>query len=271
MFSIGEFSKLTGLTVKTLRYYHEQDLLAPTRVDTGTGYRSYDESKIETARCIVALRDLGFSIADTKAILADHDQDSTLIDFLQSRKKAIQDRIDSDRKTLQLLDSIIAVESAAGERSTANAFEVTEDQVQPILIASLRHQGAYEECGKQFGRIGRRFGRHLCGRAMLLCYDEDYREEADFAVAFPIRKGKSIGEIQVHELPGGKSLSLMHRGPYATIRRSYSKLLRAAKRAGVSYDLPTHEIYHKGPGMLLRGNPEKYLTEIRLMISEVAP
>ena len=39
MFSIGEFSKITGLTVKTLRYYHEEGVLVPSHVDGQTGYR----------------------------------------------------------------------------------------------------------------------------------------------------------------------------------------------------------------------------------------
>ncbi|MEX2120445.1 MAG: MerR family DNA-binding transcriptional regulator [Pirellulales bacterium] len=38
-FSIGEFSKITGLTVKTLRFYHEQGLLVPSCVGEETGYR----------------------------------------------------------------------------------------------------------------------------------------------------------------------------------------------------------------------------------------
>ena len=48
VFSIGEFSKITGLTIKTLRFYHEQGLLTPTTVDEETGYRYYAEAKIES-------------------------------------------------------------------------------------------------------------------------------------------------------------------------------------------------------------------------------
>ena len=62
MFTIGEFSKVTGMTVKTLRFYHEAGLLAPTMVDEQTGYRYYDESKIETARVIAYLRGLEFPV-----------------------------------------------------------------------------------------------------------------------------------------------------------------------------------------------------------------
>jgi hypothetical protein len=57
MFSIGEFSKLTQLTVKTLRFYHEEGLLIPAFVDPDTGYRYYDQSHLETAlvSCVLCL------------------------------------------------------------------------------------------------------------------------------------------------------------------------------------------------------------------------
>jgi DNA-binding transcriptional MerR regulator len=47
---IGEFSKVTGLSVKTLRFYHEKGILVPSSVDEATGYRFYDSSKVEKAR-----------------------------------------------------------------------------------------------------------------------------------------------------------------------------------------------------------------------------
>jgi DNA-binding transcriptional MerR regulator len=53
VFSIGEFSKIAGLSIKTLRFYHEEGLLAPALVDERTGYRYYDHGRVEKARTIV--------------------------------------------------------------------------------------------------------------------------------------------------------------------------------------------------------------------------
>lgn len=66
MFNIGEFSKLTQLSIKTLRFYHEEGLLAPACVDPDTGYRYYDERQIDGARAIVYLRSLEFSLSEIK-------------------------------------------------------------------------------------------------------------------------------------------------------------------------------------------------------------
>ena len=77
MFSIGEFSKITGLTVKTLRFYHEQGLLVPSPIDEETGYRYYAPAKVETARAITFLRGLDFGVSEIREILARTDEDGT--------------------------------------------------------------------------------------------------------------------------------------------------------------------------------------------------
>lgn len=56
MFSIGEFSTVSGIPVRTLRFYHEVGLLVPASVDSQTNYRRYDERNLEMAKVIVALR-----------------------------------------------------------------------------------------------------------------------------------------------------------------------------------------------------------------------
>lgn len=63
MFSIGEFSKITALSVKSLRIYHDKGLLIPANIDSFTGYRYYDDDNFETAKTIRTLRQLDFSLA----------------------------------------------------------------------------------------------------------------------------------------------------------------------------------------------------------------
>ena len=62
----------------------------------------------------------------------------------------------------------------------------------------------------------------------------------------PVRKGSSSNQIDARELPGGICVSLIHKGPYEGLRESYKK----------------------GPGMILKGNPKNYLTEIQVLIEE---
>ena len=74
--------------------------------------------------------------------------------------------------------------------------------------------------------------------------------------------------IAVRELPGGRCVSLLHRGPYDQLGRSYASVLEYVRGKGYEVVLPTREIYHKGPGMIFRGNPKNYLTEIQMLTRE---
>src|SRR5574339_582645 len=64
MIRIGDFSKLSRVSVKTLRYYDETGLLKPVHVDPFTGYRLYEYSQLSTLHRILALKDLGFSLEE---------------------------------------------------------------------------------------------------------------------------------------------------------------------------------------------------------------
>ena len=61
---IGEFARLTHLSVRTLRRYHDADLLVPATVDELTGYRYYAADQISTAQVIHRLRELDVPLAD---------------------------------------------------------------------------------------------------------------------------------------------------------------------------------------------------------------
>ncbi len=265
MFSIGEFSKITGLTVKTLRFYHEQGVLTPSSVDDQTGYRYYGESKIEAARVVCKLRELDFSLADIAEMLKQFEDDADILDFLESQKRTIQARMQADRHISRSLDQIITKEREARVAMQQTEFQVEEKAVDDLLIAGVRMQGKYSECGKGFGRIGRKFGMQLNGKPLMLCYDSEYKEDdADFEPCMPIKKGNSTDEISVRTLAGGRCASLLHKGPYEELSRSYEVILRYMKEKGYKITRPTREVYIKGPGMIFRGNPKKYLTEIQV-------
>ncbi len=148
-------------------------------------------------------------------------------------------------------------------------FEVEEKELASMLIAGVRMQGKYSDCGRGFGLIGKKMGRAICGKPFCLHYDSEYREEnADFEACMPIRRRQEVEGIAVRDLPGGRCVALLHQGPYEALGRSYAKILEYVKSRGYEVALPTREVYLKGPGMIFKGNPQKYLTEIQLPLKE---
>ena len=71
MLTIGDFSRMTHLSVKALRHYHDMGVLEPAAVDPFTGYRSYDTSQVGSAQVIRRLRDLGMPLDSIAAMTAE--------------------------------------------------------------------------------------------------------------------------------------------------------------------------------------------------------
>jgi DNA-binding transcriptional MerR regulator len=272
-YNIGEFSTISGIPVRTLRFYHEERLLIPASVDAETGYRSYDERNLEVANVIVALRGLEFSLDQIREILADNTDDEDILAHLERQRDAMAQRLQHYRNIVKRIDEIISYEREARELSSMSkpAFEIEERDVAPQLIAGVRLTGRYSEMGKTFGTICKRLGRHIAGKPMCLYYDGEYREEdADFEPCVPVRKEIEVDGLSIRELPPARCVTLVHRGPYEELRRSYARIMKYTKDRGYAIKLPTREVYLKGPGMIFRGNPKKYLTEIQLPIENHA-
>lgn len=267
MLTIGEFSKVTGLTVKTLRFYHEEGLLTPTVVDPQTSYRYYDPAQIETARAIAYLRGLEMPLAEIAQILRNRGDEERILDTLKRHKGAIEAKVKHLRKIARSLDQYISQEQEAIAMATTN-YEVQEKNLAPMLIGGIRMKGRYCDCGKGFGQIGRKLGRYIAGQPFLLHYDCEYKEnDADFEACFPIRQAKAVEGVSVRELAGGRCLSLLHKGPYDQLGHSYARIFKHVKEKGLTPVIPTREVYIKGPGMLFKGNPKNYLTEIQVPVA----
>jgi DNA-binding transcriptional MerR regulator/effector-binding domain-containing protein len=268
LFSIGEFSRITGLTVKTLRFYHEEGLLTPVLVDRQTGYRYYEHGQIETARLIGFLRGLEFPVADIREILASQTEDEHVLELIQRHKEQLEEKVRRYRKAARSLEHFLESERNVRQMATQPPYAVDEKDLPGMLIAAVRMKGKYSDCGKGFSALGGRFGRYINGKPFLLHHDAEYKEDdADFEACFPVRDGAPpTNGVTVRQLSGGRCVSLLHKGPYEQLGSSYAIILRYIKDKGYQPLLPSREVYLKGPGMIFRGNPRNYLTEIQIPI-----
>jgi DNA-binding transcriptional MerR regulator len=269
MFSIGEFSRITSLSVKALRLYHEKGVLAPAKVDQESGYRYYDGGSVDRARIITRLKTMDFSLEDIREMLENCDDEADIVAFLEEHKGEILEQMSRYRNILSSLNLIIHKEKESRMTEKNCPFEVEEKEVESFLMAGVRYKGKYEDCGKAFAKIGRSMGRYICGKPFNLYYDNCYKEDdADIESGMPVRKGKGGEGVEVRLLEGGRCLSLIHKGPYDELSRSYGKITAYVKENGCKTSLPGREIYIKGPGMIFKGNPKNYLTEIQLMLQD---
>lgn len=267
-FSIGEFSRITTLSIKSLRLYHEKGILVPSEVDPSSGYRYYDEHDVETARSVKVLREFDFSLAEIKDLLDACDDESDALLQLQEKLASLESKIDRYRDISRSIRSIIEFEKEA-KMSKSRQFEIEEKELNTILVAGHRMRGRYEDIGKGLGLVCRKMGRYANGKPMTLYYDGEHKEDdANFEPCVPVRKGKDANDIHVRELKGGKCVCLIHKGPYETLTESYQRVFGYLNAKGYKALCPTREVYRKGPGLIFKGNPKNYLTEIQVLIEE---
>ena len=98
MRTVKEISKLTGISVRTLHYYHEIGLLPPTQVSKA-GYRLYDDKALETLRQILFFRELDMPLKEIQKILQSPDFDRKTI--LKSQRKMLE--LKKERLDLSLI------------------------------------------------------------------------------------------------------------------------------------------------------------------------
>lgn len=145
-FSIGEFSKITTLSVKSLRLYHEKGILIPAEVDKFTKYRYYNEVNYEKACSIKILREHDFSLTEIKDILDECREEYDMLEQIKEKLSEVKNKIDRYKEISQSLENIIKQEKE-NIMKTKQEFDVEEKEISTILIAGHRMKGKYQDVG----------------------------------------------------------------------------------------------------------------------------
>ncbi|WHY82285.1 MerR family transcriptional regulator [Siminovitchia fortis] len=105
-YSIGEFSKLTGVTQRALRYYDEKNLLKPSKISE-SGRRYYQDKDMAPLQQIVSLKYLGFTLEDIEPLLKD--QKANLQDSLKFQKKLMIQKQEHLNQVIKALEHAIEI------------------------------------------------------------------------------------------------------------------------------------------------------------------
>lgn len=191
MFQIGEFSRITRVTVDTLRYYDAIGLLKPVKVDPFTGYRYYSAKQLMSLNRILALKEIGFSLEEIARIL----QEKLTNDELRGMLKAQLVQAERDEQTAQLRrERILARLNYLKSEDHMPTYEVTLKSVGKLTIAAIRDvvptiEQMPKRCSEMFDTIERwlRANGLSVGPSMTIYYNEGFaRENIDTECAFII-------------------------------------------------------------------------------------
>ncbi len=264
-YSIGDFSKISRLGIKTLRYYHEIGLLIPNRIDKFSSYRYYDEKCLGRVETINRLKELDFSLDTIKEILENQRDDQSLIQYMKTRLSEVDRQITEYATIREKLEAFIQVESSIPEP----VGEVSIKEVPEIFIASIQYKGQYSDIDQHMTRLYGIFGTVTNGPPFCLYHDEHHADEnMNIECCLPITRKMPAAGIKFHTLPGARMVSMMHEGDYANIWKAYQKIVDYLNKRDLPIRPPSREIYLRGKGKILPGDPERYLTEIQFLLKE---
>ncbi len=243
MISIGQFSKICAVSVKTLRHYDKIGLLKPAVVDEWTGYRYYDESQFKVMLSISRLKRYGFSLSEIKSFL-DSDDKGALLSMLHLRMGEIITEVRHKEMLIKELSDIIRSFERTGEiMNYQSNYEVTVAESDKIFILSTRQRMAVEEFGKYYGRLFEKTAKEKIKPNGIVCavyHDKEWNEkDSDIEVGIGIEdESKANGYIG-----GCLCATTVHKGSYANLPEAYASVLKWINDNGYEIASPPYEIY----------------------------
>jgi len=147
-------------------------------------------------------------------------------------------------------------------------YKIEIKDIPAVQVASIRYKGKYSDFGMYIGRIYKAIKSGAKGQPFSCYYDGEYKEEADIEVCVPTLKQVNDSIITTKKLPEIRAVSTIHTGNYESINMAYKAVFDYAQENSINFLIPSREIYIKGPGMIFKGNPSKYITEIIIPIKQ---
>jgi DNA-binding transcriptional MerR regulator/effector-binding domain-containing protein len=255
--TIGEFSRLTHLSVKTLHHYHEIGLLAPARIDPSSGYRRYETAQVPLALLIRRLRDLDMPLAGVRAVVEAGDT--------EARNRALRehlDRMESElSRTRQVVGSLRSMLTTPYAELSVEYRFIPAQRVLAIADVVPRAEIA-DWCAAAFPALAEAAaGATITALAGATFANEFFTEDAGEVVAYlPVEGGAAHGRVAVTELPAGKFAVAVHAGTFDDFDRTYGALgSHVAEHCAVAPG-PIRELYVVGPD--LTADPDQLRTEV---------
>ena len=254
MLTIGDFSRMTHLSVKALRHYHDMGVLEPAAVDPFTGYRSYDTSQVGSAQVIRRLRDLGMPLDSIAAVLAAPD--------LEARNREIAAHLTRmERQLEQTQASVAALRALLTGPAVRPVIElrtiaaVTALAVREVVdAAELNTWGseAFDALAAALEAAGLTAAGPYGG-----LFDGDFFElERSEVTAFvPVTSETGLagagagvgldpaGRVRLLEIPTVEAAVAVHEGAFSEIDRTYAALGEVVAERAIGVDGPIREYY----------------------------
>lgn len=265
MLKIGDFSKLSRISIRMLRHYDEIDLLVPKSTDSFTGYRYYAEDQLPVAGQINSLKDMGFGLSAIGEILESYDNPQKLAEFLRVKQAEIIAEAEEAAHRLLLLETAI---DRLRKDGTAMSYNVTLKTLPERYVASVRQViSSYEQEGmlwqilmKETAPLNLQDGEPCYTSAIF--HDKEYKESnVDVEVQKSVRGSyPNTQNVMFKTEPPVLIASATYKGSYEKMDKVNEAVANWVQDNRYNFNGPAFNIYHVSPHETQ--NPEEWVTEV---------
>jgi Predicted transcriptional regulators len=265
MLRIGDFSKLSRISIRMLRHYDEMGILIPKHIDNFTSYRYYSEEQLAVASRIISLKDMGFRLSTIKEILKSYDNPKALSDYLVVKRTEMQEEEVEIQQRLLLLETAI---KRLREDDNAMKYDVILKTVPQRYVASVRKTiPAYNQEGILWNILmSETAALHMipedncCSLAMF--HDEDYKDsDADVEIQISVKgKYENTEHVVFKVVPEVQIASATYKGSYEQLTEVNHTVANWVRDNGYEFNGAMFCIYHVSPAQT--NNPDELVTEV---------
>ena len=266
MLKIGDFSKMSKVTIKALRYYEKEQLLMPKYVDKSNGYRYYESNQLLDVSRIIYLKQIGLTIEEIKQIIIKNE---SLDALLKVKKKELENTIFEYNNKLSKINYLLEEKTMKQE-----LFE----KVLPSYYVYYK-EGILKDYSEASGFIFNSGAECMKLNPNIKCVEPDYcyvnyldgeYKEKDIKIRYAqavIKEDVPFNEsesIKFMTIPEAKCICIYHKGAYDSLGKSYAKIMKYIEDNKLEIiDFP-RECYIDG--IWNKENIEDWLTEIQVPI-----
>ncbi len=272
MLKVGEFSRLSQVTVKTLHHYDEVGLFKPSQTDPFTNYRYYTLDQLPRLHTIIALKELGLSLDEIAQLLSEDLTVDQIRGMYRLKQAELRQRVREEQARLAQVEFRLRQIEQEGIAST---LDIVVKRIEPFSALTLRRTfrsrqerevvGRSIESAVKRGDIG-----WTGGAPVSIFYEDEFRGDyLDTETAAPVDPTHTpsvslgdVGTLTLREVPAIETAAVyMHQGDYDTLNEKYLLLQRWAVENGYHLSGTWRFLYHRGP--MHHCDPSDYLTEIQ--------
>jgi DNA-binding transcriptional MerR regulator len=264
MLKIGDFSKLTRISIRMLRHYDEIGLLKPDSIDSFTNYRYYSPAQLPAANRITALKNMGFSLTAVSEIMSQYQNTDQLRTYLQIKLAEVKEQTAQTQFQLNLLEKTIL---RLGEDDTIMKYDVTFKTIPQRYVASLRGIiPTYQDEKILWEQMMRETGGAIQmanpSYSLAVFHDEGYKEsDVDVEIQISVQgQHENSGGVIFKTVEPIDIASSVYKGSYDQINDVNEAVATWVSDNGHDYNGPMFCIYHVSPGH--DPNPENWVTEV---------